>query len=615
MKMLLRAAAKDFRRCWRTLFVTDVVYKIMAFVLLTPLVAILFRVIIGLSGNTVLADQDVLFFLLGPIGFTGMTLVGALWLGIVAVEQAALIAIVATPADQKMSVVSSLRFGSAHAWQVSQVTARLILRTALVIAPFAAIAAIVYSVLLTEFDINFYLKEKPREFQVAVSIGVVLMIGLTILLLRIFSGWFFALPLVLFEGVPGKDALQKSRERAIGQRRKLLLLIVTWGLATLLLSTLASSLVIAVGRFLVPKASGSLSLLVVAIGICLLLWAIANLLTTLIGTTSFAALLFNAYRSLGCDGKVDLSKLEVADSFEAAKRFQISKKRLLTASLGGIVFATIAGIVAVRSVRLNDDVAIVAHRGASESAPENSLAAVRQAIKDQADWVEIDVQETIDGEVVVLHDSDFMKLAGVNLKIWDAKIDDLKNIDIGSSFAPEFSEERVPTLDQVLATCKGKVGVIIELKYYGHDQSLEQRVIDIVESHDMGSAVMFMSLKLDAVKKMKAMRPEWKTGLLMSVVAGKLSSIEADFLAVNASFVNRAFVHEAHSGNKEVFAWTVNDPVSMSTMVGRGVDGLITDNPALANEVLKQRAFLSPAERLIIELAETLGVPTAIVEQ
>ena len=76
-------------------------------------------------------------------------------------------------------------------------------------------------------------------------------------------------------------------------------------------------------------------------------------------------------------------------------------------------------------------------------APENTLASIRQAIKDGADWIEIDVQETLDGEVVVIHDSDFMKLAGVDLRVWDGTLEQLREIDVGSWFGPEFSTERV----------------------------------------------------------------------------------------------------------------------------------------------------------------------------
>ena len=168
---------------------------------------------------------------------------------------------------------------------------------------------------------------------------------------------------------------------------------------------------------------------------------------------------------------------------------------------------------------------------------------------------------------------------------------------------------------EVLDLCKGKIRVNIELKYYGHDQQLEQRVADIVGSRAMDSQVVAMSLKMDAVRKMKSIRPNWRVGLLMSVSAGDLNKIEADFLAVNAGFVHRSFVRRVHDAGKEIYVWTVNDALAMSNMIGRGVDGLLTDKPALARRVLEERAKMSAPQRLMLELAELLGVPVETAEQ
>jgi glycerophosphoryl diester phosphodiesterase len=271
-------------------------------------------------------------------------------------------------------------------------------------------------------------------------------------------------------------------------------------------------------------------------------------------------------------------------------------------------------VVALQTARLDDAVQVAAHRGASKAAPENSLSAVKEAIAQGADWVEIDVQETADGEVVVIHDSDFMKLAGVPTKIWDATMADLQAIDIGSRFSPAFVNERVPTLASVLDACRERIHVLIELKYYGHDQHLEEKVVRLVEERGMASQVAFMSLELDQVRKMKSLRPDWRVGLLLSVSAGRLQASGADFLAVNAAFANRRFVRSVHREGKKVYAWTVDDPATMSAMIGRGVDGIITNTPAVARKVLADRAGLSPAVRLLLELADVLGVKARVGE-
>jgi glycerophosphoryl diester phosphodiesterase len=596
------------------LALTDIAYKILAWMVLTPLVGLLFRTLLGASGKTVLADQDILFFFLGPVGWIGAIAVGALYASIVALEMSALLGILGAPRQQHIGFLGGLRFASANAWPVLQVSTRLIALTLLTLVPFLVVAGLTYWALLTRYDINFYLQEKPTVFWVALGMGGALVVVLVTVLLRLFTGWLLALPLVLFEKIRPPEALRTSRTRAEGHRLRLMFWIVAWLLATTALSALTTTMVIGLGRILVPRATDSLGLLSLTIGMILLLWAGTNLVVNLLSTTAFASLLMNLYLRLGRQGELDTSQLFSGKTREDASGFPLTPKRLLIAGSVGTALALAAIALMLDNVQWEDHVEITAHRGASSGAPENTLAAIQKAMKEGTDWVEIDVQETADGEVVVFHDSDFMKLAGVDLKIWDATLANLKEIDIGSWFDAKFSGQRVPTLAEVLDVCRGKVRVNIELKYYGHDQQLEQRVVDLVEARDMASDIVLMSLKIDAVKKVKSIRPDWKAGLLLSVSAGALKNIDADFLAVNARFANRSFIRSAHDSGKEVYVWTVNDAPTMSTMIGRGVDNLITDRPALARSVIEQRAQMSVPQRLLLELAGILGVTPEIGE-
>jgi glycerophosphoryl diester phosphodiesterase len=117
-----------------------------------------------------------------------------------------------------------------------------------------------------------------------------------------------------------------------------------------------------------------------------------------------------------------------------------------------------------------------------------------------------------------------------------------------------------------------------------------------------------MSLKYEAVQKMNTLRPDWTVGLLATATVGDLPALEADFLAVNMATSSVGLVRDARAAGKEVYVWTVNDPLSMSHMASLGVSGLITDEPALAREVLEQRAALSAAERLVLALESQLGL-------
>ena len=612
----LRKTLSDFGRHWPQLFLTNGLYAVIAVVLLTPLLAVLTQALLHLSGKPVLADQDILFFMLQPAGWICAITLGSLWLGIIVLGQAALMVILAVPAKHKTSTLAAIRFAMTYWWSISQVTARLIFRVGLLAMPFLAVAAATYSLLLSKFDINFYLQEKPPEFIVAVLIGAVLVISFTMLLLKFLSSWIFALPLLLFETVPASQALKESVLRTVGSRIHIIGMFMIWLIAGLGTSTVMTSVLIWLGRWMIPDTVTSLSLLVINLGVFLLIWTLSNLFIQMVSSSLFAALWLNLYRAIGCNDEkfvFPCSNSTVPPAVEGGIR--LNAKGLIAGSLIGLVAAAMIGIWTLESIRLVDDVEIIAHRGASADAPENTLAAMRQAIDYATDWVEIDVQETSDDQVVVFHDSDFMKLANVDLKIWDATMADLESIDIGSHKDPAFHAERVPTLAELLTVCKGKTKVVIELKYYGHDKDLEQRVLNIVNGHDMSSDVMYMSLNIKAVNKIKQLDPNCRAGLLLSVLGGKIQDTKADFLAVNAMFVNRSFIQRAHASGKEVYVWTINDAVTMSRMIGIGVDGLITDKPDLARRVLAERSTLNPAERLLLELSETFGVAPVITDQ
>ena len=157
-------------------------------------------------------------------------------------------------------------------------------------------------------------------------------------------------------------------------------------------------------------------------------------------------------------------------------------RRRLLAALAVLIGLWFGQAPAGTHVRLPDHAEVIGHRGAAALRPENTMAAVLKAIEDGADWVEIDVQETADDVVIVAHDSDFMKLAGVNLKVWDATMEDVARDRHRQLVRAGISPRNAR---RPCARCwrppRGKSKVLIELKYYGHDVDLENRVANLVE--------------------------------------------------------------------------------------------------------------------------------------
>ncbi len=146
--------------------------------------------------------------------------------------------------------------------------------------------------------------------------------------------------------------------------------------------------------------------------------------------------------------------------------------------------------------------------------------------------------------------------------------------------------------------------MLIELKYYGHDDRLEERVAELVEETGMADDVMIMSLKRTGIAKMRSLRPDWPMGILAARAIGDLSALDADFLAVNTGQVSGQLLRCAQAAGKPVYVWTVDDPRAMSRMISMGVDGLITNKPALARQVMEERAALSLPERMLLWLSD-----------
>ena len=146
-------------------------------------------------------------------------------------------------------------------------------------------------------------------------------------------------------------------------------------------------------------------------------------------------------------------------------------------------------------------------------------------------------------------------------------------------------------------------GASISMKYYGHNDRLEEKVAEIVERFKIEEDIVLMSLDSKIASSMKTLRPDWQVGLLTAKAVGDLTKSPADFLAVHIGIATTPFVRRAHAAGKKVYVWTVNDKLNMSRMMSRGVDGIITDFPSLAKSVIEERAELSSAERLMLGAA------------
>ncbi len=235
-------------------------------------------------------------------------------------------------------------------------------------------------------------------------------------------------------------------------------------------------------------------------------------------------------------------------------------------------------------------VIVTAHRGASGLAPENTMSAMLKAVEFGSDFSELDVQETMDGIVVLLHDDSLSRTANIDKAIWEMDYASLAGIDVGSWYGATFKDEPIPSLEEVIDAVKGKMKLNIELKMSGHENMLEERVLEIVEKKGFGDECIVTSFKFAAIDKVKKLNPEIKAGYIFSKMPADIDVFTAnvDLLSVKYKLVDKEFVDKAFANNKEVHVWTVNKQDEMKRLIALGVTSIITNRPDILIEILKE---------------------------
>ncbi len=241
-------------------------------------------------------------------------------------------------------------------------------------------------------------------------------------------------------------------------------------------------------------------------------------------------------------------------------------------------------------VAIFHETTVTAHRGGAYDAPENTMVAFENAIASKADCIELDVRQTADGAIVVMHDASAYRTTGVDRMISDMTLEEVKQLDAGSSFRSDYAGEQVPTLEEVLTLTKGKIHLNIEIKTSVKDVHIAQEIVTTLERFDMIDECVITSFDLNVLKQAKACNDQLRVGYILSVAYGDFyDNSEVDFFSMNASFLSKRLVDAIHRSGKQVYAWTVNNESSIRNLANKGVDDIITDKPGVAKETLLSR--------------------------
>ena len=238
--------------------------------------------------------------------------------------------------------------------------------------------------------------------------------------------------------------------------------------------------------------------------------------------------------------------------------------------------------------------AIIAHRGASACAPENTLAAFKLALEQGADAIELDAKLSADEQVVVIHDQTLDRTTPVSGRVRDFIMADLHKMDAGSHFDVAFLGEPIPTLDEVFKAVGQLTYINVELTNYATpNDKLPDKVAELVKRHKLQQRVFFSSFYISNLIRIRRRLPEVPVGLLLaSGWKGDLSHFISIFLLRYQSLhpalrdVSLQMVQQTHKKGIPLFVYTVNQEADMRRLFEIGVDGIFTADPILAQTVL-----------------------------
>ncbi|CAL9424763.1 Glycerophosphodiester phosphodiesterase [Streptomyces sp. enrichment culture] len=252
---------------------------------------------------------------------------------------------------------------------------------------------------------------------------------------------------------------------------------------------------------------------------------------------------------------------------------------------------------------------VIAHRGASAYAPENTLAAVDKAAALGVDWVENDVQRTKDGELVVLHDDSLRRTTDVEevfpdrapWKVKDFTAAEIARLDAGSWFDPAYAGARVPTLEQFVERVgRHRQKLLLEIKNPQLYPGIERQTLKVLgnegwlDRRHVKHRLIVQSFSADSIRTVHELKPAVKTGFLGTPPVADLPAYAAFTDQINPSHGSLssgyvAAVHSfdgAHGKPLEVFTWTVNDAAAARRVAGFGVDGIITNTPDVVRDAV-----------------------------
>ncbi len=570
----------------KTLIQFEFFYKIISSLLFIPLFLWIFNFTMKIAGFSYLTLENILAFLLNPFSlFMILLLIMFMTLYALFDISALIIILDCSYQKQKITVKQAIFTSLTKIKKVFSFKNILIAFLILFLIPFLNLgisSSFISTIKVPEFIMDFIINNK-----ILFILYILVICILSLILLK----WIYALHYFILEGENFKEARKKSSLLSKKNKVKDFLVI----LCTQIITTLFYILFIFIGILLILWINKIFNHIEFfrnfTITIIWVFIAFSFLAFTLLSTPISYASISSLYYIHKINKKEKIKKIIIKSNEEKEKKSHTLFK------IAFIVITLFSGTMLTYSIyngnfHFNIEhmraTEVTAHRGASAYFPENTLVAFFGAKDLGADWIELDVQQTNDKKLIVLHDTNLKRTTGVNQNTWEMDYETIQKLDAGSFFSEEFKGEKIPLLEDVLSFAKkNNMKLNIELKPTGHETNFEQDVIDLIKKYNYKENCVVTSQNYEVLKNVKNYDSSIHTVYVMSLAYGDLTKLTyADHFSIEASSINQSLVNKIHNSGKELYAWTINTEENMQKMIDLGVDNIITDNITLAKDTI-----------------------------
>ncbi|MDD5835745.1 MAG: glycerophosphoryl diester phosphodiesterase membrane domain-containing protein [bacterium] len=572
----------------KELIIFQLVFKVTSFLIFMPLFLNLFNIIMKVTGYNYLTLENIIGFIVNPLVIILLIMLILFMMMFNFFDLSTIIVLLDASYQKKaVDIKEALGISLKKSLQVFKINNLPLAFMLLFLIPFLNIgiaSGFVSSISVPEFIMDYI--NNNILFKI---IFWLIFSGLLIILLR----WLYAIHYYVLENNNFRQARAKSIKLNTKNRLLDLIKMIVVQLIIFLLYIIFLFLGIAIIYLIylsLKKIVVVSSIFITIIGIFLgLSLVIVALLSTPISYACMSALFYqNKIKSGEKIKHIQFNKIKkITISTVRWRRFKTSL--VLCSVLTGSVFTY--GLVTGRynfNIEYIKKQEITAHRGSSIKYPENTMLAFVGALNEQANWIELDVQETKDDVLVVSHDNNLKRTTGKDINITDMNYDEIKEIDVGSYLNSNYPISYIPRLEDVIKwASSNNMKVNIELKPNGMENDLEEKVIALIKKYNFEDNCVVASGKYEVLEKVKEIDDDIKTAYVMSFFYGDIIKLDkVDVFSIEASSINNELVKKIHNNGKEIYAWTVNNSDSINKMLELNVDNIITDDVELAYRLL-----------------------------